>query len=58
MLLDLGVLDLSNMSNKLIKIEFYVLSTPLVVIEHMHEMMEYVKNPKFVFSTFWDSKEE
>ena len=56
MLLDLGVLDLSSMSNKLIKIEFYVLSTPLVVIEHMHEMMEYVKNPKFVFSTFWNPK--
>ena len=58
MLLDLGVLDLSSMSNKLIKIEFYVLSTPLVVIEHMHEMMEYVKNPKFVFSTLWDPKKE
>ena len=57
MLLDLGVLDLSSMSNKLIKIEFYVLSTPLVVIEHMHEMMEYGKNPKFVFLTFWDPEE-
>ena len=52
MLLDLGVLDLSLMNNKLIEIEFYVLSIPLVVIEHMHEMMEYVKNPKFAFSTF------
>ena len=45
------------MSNKLIKIDLYILLTLLVVIEHMQEMMEYVKNAKFAFLTFWDPEE-